>query len=121
MLDKGTRKTEHALVFAHQPPEQQCPNRSAQKVCEASISRERSRLGYCIFTACGPRVTVDYYADSAGIWHWEQTRRWFFTVRHPFCASVSPGRRRGPLRAPGIRIGALDIFTQSETSGTKVR
>jgi hypothetical protein len=71
MLDKGTRKTEHAFVFAHQPPEQQCPNRSAQKVREASIAQERARLGYYIFTVDGPRVTVDYYADSAGIWQWD--------------------------------------------------
>ena len=39
-----------------------------QKVRETSIAQERARVGYYIFTVDGPRVSADYYADTAGDW-----------------------------------------------------
>ena len=40
-----------------------------QKVRETSIAQDRARVGYYIFTVDGPRVSVDYYADTEGNWH----------------------------------------------------
>jgi hypothetical protein len=39
-----------------------------QKVRETSISHQQGGFGYYIFTVDGPRVSVDYYADTTGNW-----------------------------------------------------
>jgi hypothetical protein len=35
---------------------------------DASVEQDLARVGYYIFTVDGPRVTIDYYADSRGNW-----------------------------------------------------
>jgi hypothetical protein len=39
-----------------------------QKTRETSLSQELYTVGYYIFTVDGPRVTVEYYADTHGEW-----------------------------------------------------
>jgi hypothetical protein len=44
------------------------PKWFGQKVRETSIAQDRARIGYYIFTVDGPKVIVDYYADTTGNW-----------------------------------------------------
>jgi hypothetical protein len=64
----------HELICAsdsskfYSPKPLDSANWFGQKVRETSIAQDRARVGYYIFTVDGPRVTVDYYADTAGNW-----------------------------------------------------